>query len=112
MTTTVRIRCRCALVTVTPDDLLLMVSGSDPDNSYVSVRCPECHRLIRQHVTPRQVGDLVSVGCRPLAFDLDAPVAPRRALSYDDLLDLQLALLETDEVAAVLYGEPANGGAS
>jgi hypothetical protein len=57
--------------------------------------CPQCSRLVLRRVPARGVAALRSVGARPLAgavpFEL-LESHPARSLSWDDVLDVSIAL--------------------
>ena len=101
--TTIKASCpTCGDVQLTPDDLLLMVCNHAP-LSYYSFGCPSCGDEVRKPADEHVISLLLSGGVPAQVWSVPAEVLePRRgaALTYDDLLDLGLALASTDLLAA------------
>jgi hypothetical protein len=101
--TTIKATCpTCGDVQLTPDDVLLMVCNHAP-LSYYSFGCSTCGNEVRKPADEHVISLLLSGGVPAQVWSVPAEVLEPKtgpALTYDDLLDLALALTTTDLVAA------------
>jgi hypothetical protein len=104
MTTQIKATCpECGEVNLTPDDVQLMVCTVQT-LSYYAFDCGGCVRQVRKPADDRIVSLLKSGGVRVQRWKVPAEALETKAgptLGYDDVLDLALALAETDFLADV-----------
>lgn len=107
--TTIKASCpTCGEVELTSNDVHLMVC-SHASLSYYSFACPHCSDDVRKPADDHVVSLLMSGGVRAEVWDVPAEAFEAHhgpALTYDDLLDLAMALAGDDLVAAAA-GAPA-----
>lgn len=107
--TTIKASCpTCGEVELTSQDVRLMVC-SHAVLSYYTFDCPSCAESVRKPADDHVVSLLMSGGVRAEVWDLPAEATEPHigpALTYDDLLDLAMALASSDLVAAAA-GAPA-----
>jgi hypothetical protein len=101
--TTIKASCpTCGEVELTSADITLMVCSHAP-LSYYAFFCPTCMDEVRKPADDHVISLLMSGGVEATVWEvpdeaLEAKVGP--ALTYDDLLDLVLALDADDMLAA------------
>lgn len=97
--TTIRANCpTCGDVQLEPRDLVVRVCLDDGRGSYL-FGCPACGFTVTKDATPQIVELLVSSGVERRTWRLPAELAERPAgpsFTFDDLLDLHLALQDPD----------------
>ena len=103
--TTIKASCpSCGDVDLTPRQLRLVVA-TKPGMSYYSFSCTRCRDTVQRPAGDDVVRILVSGGVRPEPWDVPAEVLEQHdgpALTYDDLLDLALALHRMDRLVVAL----------
>ena len=101
--TTIKASCpTCGEVELTSADIALMVCSYAP-LSYYAFHCPSCLDEVRKPADDHVISLLMSGGVEATVWEvpeeaLEAHTGP--AISYDDLLDLVLALESDDFLAA------------
>ncbi len=97
--TTIKASCpACGDVTLTPDDVRLVVC-TVPAWSYYAFECTECVTEIRKAATEDVVRLLRSGGIVPQTWDVPAEALEERrgsSIAWDDVLDFTLALAADD----------------
>jgi predicted RNA-binding Zn-ribbon protein involved in translation (DUF1610 family) len=89
---------QCGTVECEPGAFELAVCNQ-PESSYYAFRCPACGDRIQKHADERAVELLIAEGVTPRHWSIPAELleshdGPR--LTFDDLLDLHLALERPD----------------
>jgi hypothetical protein len=101
--TTIKASCpTCGEVELTSADITLMVCSHAP-LSYYSFFCPTCMDEVRKPADDHVISLLMSGGVEATVWEVPEEaleVKPGPALTYDDLLDLVLALDGDDLLAA------------
>ena len=111
--TTIKASCPCCGdVELTPPDVRLVVCSVE-DWSYYSFTCSTCRDEVRKPAAPQVVALLTSGGVRPEPWEVPAEAlephdGPR--LTYDDVLDLALALERVDLLSLVAATAPRSVG--
>lgn len=112
--TTIKASCpTCGDVTLTPDDVRLVVC-TVPSWSFYAFGCPECEDEVRKAATDDVVRLLRSGGILPEPWVVPAEALEERAgpaLAWDDVLDFTLALGGDDvdlvaEAVRSVVGQP------
>jgi hypothetical protein len=103
--TTIKATCpTCGDVELTPRQLRLVVA-TKPGLSYYSFSCTRCREVVRRQAGDDVVRILVSGGVTPEPWDVPAEALEEHdgpELTYDDLLDLALALTRLDKLVVAL----------
>ena len=102
--TTIKASCpTCGEVELTSADITLMVCSHAP-LSYYAFHCPTCLDEVRKPADDHVISLLMSGGVKATVWEIpEEALEPKTgpAISYDDLLDLVLALNDEDNLAAL-----------
>jgi hypothetical protein len=109
--TTIKAACSiCGECELTPPDITLMVCANAP-LSYYAFFCPTCMDEVSKPADDHVIALLMSGGVDPTVWEVPEEALepkPGPVLTYDDLLDLALALDHVDELAPAALAELAH----